>query len=105
MVSSQSMASINYLFLISNKHDVREKYGRIWNAQNGLNNQPEKCVSGSSLDWYRNRQAITVYKIAGNESGSESFDLKTWSPISGDDVYQYYYVNRGTLGIFFDDKK
>ncbi|CAF1413538.1 unnamed protein product [Rotaria sordida] len=74
-------------------------------SQNGLNNQPEKCVSGSSLDWYRNRQAITIYKIAGNESGSESFDLKTWSPISGDDVYQYYYVNRGTLGIFFDDKK
>ncbi|CAF4470312.1 unnamed protein product, partial [Rotaria sp. Silwood2] len=69
-------------------------------SQNGPANTPETCVSGSRLDWYRNRQAITGYKIVGNESGSGSFDLKTWSPVSGG-VHQYYYVDRGTLGIFW----
>jgi hypothetical protein len=45
-----------------------------------------------------------VYKIDGSKSGSESFDLNTWSQGSGG-VHQYYYVDRGTLGIFYADKK
>ncbi|CAF1592689.1 unnamed protein product [Rotaria sp. Silwood1] len=69
-------------------------------SQNGAMNKPETCVSGSRLDWYRNRQAITVYKIDGSESGSGRFDLKTWSPLSGS-VHQYYYVDRGTLGVYW----
>jgi cyanophycinase len=68
-------------------------------SQNGAASQPETCASGSRLDWYRGRQAVIVYKFVGSNSGSEIFDLKTWSPVTGG-VSQYYYVNRGTLGIF-----
>jgi cyanophycinase len=73
-------------------------------SQNGLASKPEVCLSGSRLDWYRQQQAVTVYKIDGSKSGSESFDLNTWSQGSGG-VHQYYYVDRGTLGIFYGDKK
>jgi len=73
-------------------------------SQNGLTYTPETCVSGSPLDWYRQRQAVTVYKIVGNKYGSESFDLNTWSQGSGG-VHQYYYVDRGTFSIFYGDKK
>ncbi|CAF1080487.1 unnamed protein product [Rotaria sordida] len=67
-------------------------------SQNGSPNTPETCVIGSPLHWYRNGQAVTVYKIVGSQLGSGSFDLTTWSPVSGG-VSQYYYVNHGTLGI------
>jgi len=68
-------------------------------SQNGAASQPEVCVSGSRLDWYRGRQAVIVYKIVGSNSGSEIFDMNTWSLANGV-LYQYYYVNRGTLEIF-----
>jgi cyanophycinase len=74
-------------------------------SQNGPANKPEVCASGSRLDWYRDRVAVAVYKIEGTKDGSESFDLTTWSPSSGGSVDQYYYVERGTLGIFYGDKK
>jgi cyanophycinase len=73
-------------------------------SQNGLANGPEVCARGSPLDWHRHREAVIVYKILGSRDGSESFDLSTWSPGSGD-VDQYYYVDRGTLEIFYGDKK
>ncbi|CAF3182527.1 unnamed protein product [Rotaria socialis] len=67
-------------------------------SQNGLASKPETCVNGSPLDWYRNRQAVIVCKIVGSRAGSGSFDLNTWSQISGG-INQYYYINRGILGI------
>jgi cyanophycinase len=73
-------------------------------SQNGPTNTPEVCVSGSTLDWYRLQQAVTVYKIDGSTSGSGTFDLTTWSDGSGNPD-QYYYVDRGYLGIYYGDKK
>ena len=67
--------------------------------QNGLAYWPETCINGSSLDWYRHRQAVQVYKIVGSKNGVESFDLNAWSANSSSKP-QYYYINRGVLGIF-----
>jgi cyanophycinase-like exopeptidase len=69
-------------------------------SQNGPANTPEICVDGSDLDWYRNRQAVTVYKIVGNTYGSGTFDISTWNKGNGG-VNQYYYVNHGILGIYW----
>jgi cyanophycinase len=59
---------------------------------------PERCVSGSSLDWYRAKQAIRVYKVTGSSTGAGNFDMVNWSGTGG--TAQYYYVDRGVLGIF-----
>ena len=67
--------------------------------QNGGSNPPERCVSGSSLDWYRGRQAVQVYKAVGTATGTNTFNFSTWSGSGGS--VQYYYVDRGTLGVSY----
>ncbi|MBD2770525.1 cyanophycinase [Hymenobacter sp. BT664] len=67
--------------------------------QNGSSNYPERCVSGSSLDWYRSQRAVTVYKVPGTATGTNTFDLSTWTGTGGS--AQYYYVNRGSLAISY----
>lgn len=66
--------------------------------QNTTSGVPERCVSGSSLDWYRARQAIRAYKINGSATGSGNFDMVNWSGTGG--TAQFYYIDRGVLGIF-----
>jgi cyanophycinase len=65
--------------------------------QNGSSNVPERCVSGQSLDWYRGRVAVRVYKINGTATGTGAFNFSTWSGSGG--TSQYYYVDKGTLGV------
>lgn len=69
-------------------------------SQNGLAYKPEVCANGSRLDWYRHRQAVLVSKFVGTKDGSETFDMVNWRAIAGG-VHQYYYVNRGVLGVFW----
>lgn len=69
-------------------------------SQNGIDNKPETCTSGSRLDWYRQRRAVSVYKIFGSQYGSETFDLNTWT-CGSQGEHQYYYVDHGTLGISY----
>jgi cyanophycinase len=59
---------------------------------------PERCISGSSLDWYRAKQAIRAYKITGSTTGNGNFNMVNWSGTGG--TAQYYYIDRGVLGIF-----
>ncbi len=66
--------------------------------QNGR--EPERCEPRRSLDWYRDRRAVEVYKIPGTSSGSGSFDLSTWSDGVGGSG-QFYYVDRGRLEISY----
>jgi cyanophycinase len=66
--------------------------------QNTVAGTPERCVSGSTLDWYRAKQAIRAYKIIGTTAGNGNFDLVNWTGTGG--ASQYYFVDRGTLGIF-----
>lgn len=67
-------------------------------SQNGAANKPEICVAGSRLDWYRQRQAVSAYKIVGSKQGTDYFNFNTWTAGSGG-VHQYYYVDHGTLRI------
>ena len=64
--------------------------------QNGVDNTPEKCVSGSPLDWYRNQKAVQAYKIRGASDGSHTFNLNTWTYNGGGSEF-YYYVRNGVL--------
>lgn len=66
--------------------------------QNGSG--PEQCQPGAVLDWYRNRQAVRVYRIRGNASGSYYLWLDTWTSGYGGS-WQYYYADRGTLRISY----
>lgn len=60
---------------------------------------PETCVSGTRLDWFRSRQAVSVYKINGSASGAGPFSVSTWSGSGGSS--QFYFVDRGVLGISY----
>lgn len=54
--------------------------------QNKISDVPESCAPKTKLDWYRNREAIHVYKISGNKIGDRYFDLSSWRGI--------YYINK-----------
>lgn len=69
----------------------------IQNTSSGI---PERCTGNRSLDWYRSRQAVEVYKIPGSASGNGYFDLNTWNSGSGGS-WQYYYVDKGSFGISY----
>ncbi|CAF1369788.1 unnamed protein product [Didymodactylos carnosus] len=58
--------------------------------------KPERVESGYSLDWYCNKRAIEVYKVAGNDRGSNFFNLSTWMGGNGGH-WTFYYVDNGTL--------
>ncbi len=61
---------------------------------------PERCQPKRSLDWYRNRRAVEVYKVPGTTSGENHFSLETWNNGSGGG-WQYYYADRGRLKISY----
>ncbi|MFD2563649.1 cyanophycinase [Aquimarina rubra] len=61
---------------------------------------PERCLPRRSLDWYRDRRAVEVYKVSGNTSGNNYFMLDRWTTGSGGD-WQYYYIDRGRLRISY----
>jgi cyanophycinase-like exopeptidase len=69
-------------------------------TQNGINDTPETCLSGSRLDWYRNQKAVRVYKIKGTSDGSHIFNVKTWAYGTGGN-YLFYYVREGVLNISY----
>ncbi|TAD99952.1 MAG: hypothetical protein EAZ97_07360 [Bacteroidetes bacterium] len=62
-------------------------------------NKPERCVSGSSLDWYKSKQAVSVYKVQGTSTGANSFNVSTWgSGVGGTSLF--FYSDRGVFGTF-----
>lgn len=61
---------------------------------------PELCQPGMSLDWYRNRKAVKVYRLAGSSSGSNYFWLSNWSSGSGGS-WRYFYADRGRFKISY----
>lgn len=73
-------------------------YAFFLRQANAAGNKPERCILGSSLDWYKAKQAVSCYKILGNTSGSNTFNFSTWSGTGGSS--QYYYVDRGTFGVY-----
>lgn len=61
-------------------------------------NEPELCDAGYDLNWVRNNQAIKVYHLKGDVTGSKYFDLNNWEEGSGG-VWENWYVENGTLNI------
>ena len=59
---------------------------------------PETCVLGEPLSWIRNQQAVKVYKVAGTQTGANTFQLSDWKTGSGG-VWQNWYVTDGTLNV------
>ena len=56
---------------------------------------PERCVSGQTLNWVQNNQAVKVYRVAGTTGGTNTFNFPTWSGSGG--TTSFYYVTNGTL--------
>ena len=61
-------------------------------------NTPETCSPGVPLNWFRNQQAVKVYKVAGTQNGDNSFQLSDWKTGSGGS-WQNWYVTDGTLQV------
>lgn len=57
---------------------------------------PEVCQPDTPLTWYRDKQALRVYRIKGDFSGSGWFDVAGWSGGEGGE-WQHWYVEEGTL--------
>lgn len=66
--------------------------------QNGSG--PERCQSGISLDWYRNRQAVKVYRVKGSAAGSYYLMLDSWTSGYGGS-WQYFYADYGTFKVSY----
>ncbi|CAF0931453.1 unnamed protein product [Didymodactylos carnosus] len=58
--------------------------------------KPERVENGFRLDWYCDKRALEVYKVAGTNTGTNYFNLATWMGGSGGQ-WSYYYVNNGVL--------
>ena len=59
------------------------------------NKAVERCVSGTTLDWYGNKQAVKCWRVPGTASGSKTFNLASWTTSS---VTPFYiYIDYGKL--------
>jgi cyanophycinase-like exopeptidase len=58
---------------------------------------PENCTAGNALHWVLSKKAVQVYIIQGNNTtGNGSFDLTSWSTVSGG-LYKFMYSTNGVL--------
>lgn len=62
------------------------------------NNVPETCVANTKLTWTQNNNALKVYRVKGNATANNSFNLNTFNNASGG-TWQHWYVNNGVLQI------
>jgi cyanophycinase-like exopeptidase len=67
-------------------------------ANCAMPNDAEICRAGVPLTWDRGHQAIKVYKVAGNNTGSNTFDLNDWISGTGG-TWQDWYVINGVLKV------
>jgi len=57
---------------------------------------PENCTSNNPLNWNLGGEALKVYRIKGNDSGTNSFDLNSWQSGSGG-TWLNWSVNSGSF--------
>ena len=57
----------------------------------------EKLAAGQSLTWYSAGQALQVYQVPGTATGSNTFNLSTWSGTGGS--IHFWPVSNGVLTI------
>ena len=56
-------------------------------------NTPETCLSGQTLTWDINHEAVKVYKVPGTNGGNNTFDLNTWKEGTGGGWEDWYSIN------------
>lgn len=57
---------------------------------------PEVLNASTPLTWNYNEEVISVYKVDGTESGSNTFNLNTWDSGQGGD-WEFWHVENGQL--------
>jgi len=57
---------------------------------------PEVCVANTPLTWNLSSQALKVYRIKGNSTANNSFDLTNWQNASGGQWFNWS-VNNGVF--------
>jgi cyanophycinase-like exopeptidase len=57
------------------------------------NPDPEICSPGNALTWNHNGEAVKAFKIKGNATGSNIFDLNTWETNSSGTWYNWSVAN------------
>lgn len=65
-------------------------------ANCSLPNLPETNSNGQPLTWDRNQQALKVYKIKADTTGTQWFDLSNWKTGNGGN-WENWWVSNGTL--------
>lgn len=66
----------------------------------GLENvMPETCLPSTPLSWNHSGQSVKVYKVTGNLTGSNTFNLKTWLSGSGG-TWENWSALNGVLNEF-----
>lgn len=57
---------------------------------------PEVLNASTPLTWNYNEEVISLYKVDGTESGSNTFDLNTWDSGQGGD-WEFWHVENGQI--------
>ncbi|PWF44386.1 pre-peptidase C-terminal domain-containing protein [Massilia glaciei] len=57
----------------------------------------ETLAPNTALTWFVGSQALRVYQVQGTATGTNTFNLGTWSGSGG--TTRYWYVNNGTMTI------
>lgn len=76
----------------------RDDYAYFVQTNCALPAVPETCVPGQPLTWLRNNQALKVYKVAGTQTGINSFQLTNWKTGTGGS-WQDWYVNGAVFNV------
>lgn len=58
--------------------------------------KPETCLPSTPLTWDKNGQAITVYNMLADSTGTHQFNLNDWKTASGGS-WEFWYVLNGVL--------
>ena len=67
--------------------------------QASVSSVPEQCVRNKVLDWYRDKQALKVYRIPADPLGTKAFDLSNWTWGFGG-AWLHMYVDNGKFYMF-----
>jgi cyanophycinase-like exopeptidase len=60
------------------------------------NSDPEICEPGIPLTWNNQGNALSVYRIKGNQQGNGAFNLNNWEDVEGGEWFRWY-VESGNL--------
>ncbi len=60
------------------------------------NAEPDTCLSGKPLHWMNETNALSVYRVRGNNEGSNTFNLINWQEGDGGEWFRWY-VDNGQL--------